>query len=103
MNRIADVRGRVVGDFTRQTGGQFAFDLLHLHAHALDHVNRVRVRQNVDPHEHRFLPGETHFGVVIFRAEHHIRDIAQSDQSPFVLAYDEFLEIVRSVQIGVRR
>ena len=53
---------------------------VHLGAHALDHVERVGIRQNPDAHEHGAFAGETHFRVVIFRAEHHIRDVAQTDE-----------------------
>ena len=89
MNRVVDVRGRVVGDLPSHAGGQFLLDLLHLDAHALDHIHRVRVRQHPDAHKHRFLARETHFGIVVFRAEHHIGHIAQAHELIAGLAYDE--------------
>ena len=75
--------------------------MLHLHANALDHVDRVRVRQNPDAHEDGFLTGEPHLGVVIFRAEHDVGDVAQPNEISLVLANDQLFEIIRGVQIGV--
>ena len=77
-------------------------DLLHLGAHPLDDVDRVRVRQNPDAHEDGLLPGEADFGVVILRAEHDVRDIAQPNECRLFLPHDELLEFIRGVQIGVR-
>ena len=102
MDGVVDVSGRVVGDFGFHTGGQFLLDLLHLRADALDHVERVRVWQNPDAHEHSLLAGEPDFGIVIFRAEHDVGDVADPDEVAFVLSNDELLEIVDRVQIGVR-
>ena len=101
MNRVVDVSRRIVGDFSRKTRRQFAFDLLHFHAHTFDHVNRVGVRQHVNAHEHGLLSGEPHFGVIVFGAKNDVRDIPQPDESSLVLADDEFFEIIRRVQISV--
>ena len=102
MDGVADVSGRIVGDFSRQTRGQFALDLLHFRAHTLYHVNRIRIRQNVDTHEHGLLPREPHFRVVVFRTENDVRDVSQPNESTLVLAHHKFFEIIRSVQVGVR-
>src|SRR6266568_889351 len=59
-----------------------------MYAVAFDHVHRVRVRQHPDAHEHRLLTGEPHLGVVILRAEHHIRDVAEPNERSFVLTHD---------------
>ena len=103
VDRVVDVRGRVIGDFSIQARGQFALDLFHLDAHSLDHIHRVRVRQNVDAHEDRFLSGEPHFGVVVFGTENDVRDVTQPDESSFVFPHDKFFKIVCRVQISVRR
>ena len=49
---------------------------LKLGADTLDHVDRVRVWQDPDAHEHGFLAGETHLGVVILGPEDDIGDVA---------------------------
>ena len=103
MDRVIDVSGRVVRDFSIQARRQLAFDLLHFHAHTLDHIHGVRVRQDVNSHEHRFLPREAHFGVVVFGAEHHVGYVPQPDQSPLVLPHDQFFEIVCVVKISIGR
>ena len=38
VNGVTDVSGRIVSDPAGHTGRQLALDLLHLRAHALDHV-----------------------------------------------------------------
>ena len=48
------------------------------------------------------LAGEADLGVVIFRAEHDVGDVAQPDEGALVLPDDEILEILHRVQIGVR-
>ena len=101
VNRIVDVSGRVVSHVCLHPRRQFFFDLLHLDAHAFDHVDRVCVGQNPDAHEHRFFPGETNLGVVIFRAKLDISDVAYPDEVSFVLTNNELFEIIRRVQIGV--
>ena len=68
VDGVIDVSRGVISDFTFHARRQFLLDLLHLHADTLDYVNWVRIWQNPDAHEHRLLPGEPHFGVVIFRA-----------------------------------
>ena len=47
------------------------------------------------------VSGEAHLGVIIFRAKDHIREIAESNERPFLLADDEVLEIFHGVQVGV--
>ena len=76
MNGVVDVSSGVVSDLRLHAAGQFFLDLLHLHADALDHVHRVRVWQNPDAHEHGLLAGKSHFGVVIFRSEDDVGDVA---------------------------
>ena len=102
MDRVVDVSGRVVSHFRLHSGRQFFFDLLELGAHVFDHVNGVGVRQNENAHEDGFLAGEAHFSVVIFGAEHDVRDVAQPDERAFVLFDDELFELISRVQIGVR-
>ena len=102
VDRVVDVRGRVVGNLSGHAGRKFLLDLFHLGAHAFDHVNRVRIRQNPDAHEHGPLAREPHFGVVIFRAENDVGDVAQPNEISFVLAHDEVLEVLSRVQIRVR-
>src|SRR5205823_13258386 len=102
VDGVADVSGRVVSNLSRQTRGQFALDLLHFRAHTLYHVNRIRIRQNVDAHEHGLLPGEPDFRVVVFRTQNDVRDVSQPNESSFVLTHHKFFEIIRSVQVGVR-
>ena len=102
VNGVIDVGGGVVGHLGLHAGRQFLFDLLQFHANSLDHIDRVRVRQNPDAHEDRFLPGEANFGVVIFRAENDVGDVAQPNECPLVLPHDELLELIGGVQIGVR-
>ena len=103
MNGVVDVSSRVVSDASGHAGRKFLLNLFHLCAHALDHVDRVRVRQNPDAHEDGFLAGETHLGVIIFRAQLDVGDIAQAHERSLVLAHDEFFEILGRVQIRVRR
>ena len=76
VDRVIDVSGGVVGHFGLHAGRQFLLDLLEFNANSLDHIDGVRVRQNPDAHEDRFLPGEPHFGVVIFCAENDVGDVA---------------------------
>src|SRR5436305_1228202 len=102
-DRIVDVSGLVVGNVPSHAGGQFLSDLIHLGADALDDVHRVRVRQNPNAHKHGLLTGETDLRVVIFRAKHHVRDIAQAHERAFLFAHDQFLKILRLVQVGVCR
>ncbi len=73
-----------------------------LNADALDDVDRVRVRQNEDAHENRFLAGEADFGVVVFGAENDIGDIAEPNECALVLLNHQLLELVGRVQVGVR-
>ena len=80
VDGVVDVSGGVVGDHALHAGRQILFDFLQFSAYALDDIDRVRVRQNPDAHEDGLLSGETHFGVVIFRAEHDIGDIAQPNE-----------------------
>ena len=83
-------------------GRQLLLDLLHLDAHAFDDVQRVGVRQHPDAHEDSFLAGEPHFGVVVFRAEHDVGDVAQPHRRvPVLLADDQVLELIDRVQVGV--
>ena len=102
VNGVVDVSGGVVGHLRLHAGRQFLLDLLELDADALDHVDRVGVRQHPNAHEHRFLAGEPHLGVVIFRAEDDVGDIAQPNQRVLVLADHQLFELVGGVQIGVR-
>ena len=102
VNRVVDVSSCVISNFGLHTARQFFFDLLKLGADTLDHVDRVRVWQNVNAHEHRFLAGEAHFGVVILGAEHDVGDVADSNECAFVLLDHQLLELVRRVQIGIR-
>jgi hypothetical protein len=102
VDGVVDVSRSVVGDFAFHSGRQFPLDLLHLRANAFDHVHRIRIRQNVNPHEDCFLSREPHLGVVIFRAELDVRDVAQPDEISFLLANDQFFEIIHRVQVGVR-
>ena len=102
VDGVVDVGGGVVGHLGRHAGRQFLLDLLQLGAHALDDVDRVRIGQDPDAHEDRFLPGEADFGVVIFRAENDVGDVAQPNECAFVLAHDELLELISGMQIGVR-
>ena len=76
MDGIVNVGGRVVGHLGFHAGRQFFLDLLQLSAHALDHVDGIRIRQDPDAHEYCFFPGETDFGVVILRSEHDVRNVA---------------------------
>ena len=101
MDRVVDVSCRVIRDLPGHASRQFFLDLLHFRPYSLDHIHRVGIWQDPDTHEHRLLAGEANFGVVIFRAQHDVRDVAQSDQISFVLADDEFLEVVCRVQICV--
>ena len=48
------------------------------------------------------MSGEAHLGVVVFRAQNDVRDIAQPEERAFVLTDDELLELIRGVQIRVR-
>ena len=100
VDRGVDVGGAVVGDAALHAGRQFLLDLLHLGANALDHVDRVRVRQNEDAHENRALAGETNLGVVILRAENNVGDVAQPNEVPFSCRTTRFLKssaVCRSV------
>src|SRR4029077_1438897 len=101
VDGVVDVSRGVVSDFPFHSGGKFLLNLFHLHADTLDHVHGVSVWQNPNAHEHSFLSGEPHFSVVIFRSQLHVCDVAQSDEVSFVLANDQFFEIVHRVQIGV--
>ena len=81
---------------------EFFFDLIQFHPHAFDYVDRVCIWQNPDAHEHSFLAGETHLGVVVFCAKNDIGDVTQPDERALVLAHDELLELISGVQIRVR-
>ena len=74
----------------------------HLGPDAFDHIDRVGVRQNEDAHEDGALPGEADLGVVIFRAEHDVGDVAQPNEYAVFLPHDEILEILHRMQVGVR-
>ena len=100
---VVDVLGRVVGDLACHAGGQFVLDVLHLGPDPLHDVDRVRVRQHPDAHEDRLLLRETHFRVVIFRAQDDIRDVPQANELPVCLAHDELAKLIRAVQVGVDR
>ena len=102
MNGVVDVSGGVVSHLGLHAGRKFFFDLLELDPNALDHVDRVRIWQNKNPHEDRFLTGEAHFGVVVLRAEHDVRNVAQSDQCALVLLDHELFELIGGMQICVR-
>jgi hypothetical protein len=52
-------------------------------------------------HENSLLSGESHFGVVVFRAEHDVSNVAQPNERVLVLANNQLLELVRRVQVGV--
>ena len=81
LDRGVDVGCAVVGDAALHAGGQFLLDLLHLGPDPLDHVDRVRIGQNENAHEDGALAGEADLGVVIFRAEDHVRDVTQPDET----------------------
>ena len=97
VNRVVDVSSCVISNFGLHTARQFFFDLLKLSAHSLNHIDRVRIWQNVNAHEDRFLAGEAHFGVVILGAEHDVGDIADSNECAFVLFDYELFELFRRV------
>ena len=103
VDGVADVFRRVVGDFSLQAARQIFLDGNHFLAHAFDDVERVRVRQRPDAHEDRVLAAETDFGVVIFRAERNVGDVAQAHERAAGLADDEIFEFLDRAQIGVRR
>src|SRR4051794_37797654 len=93
VDGIVDVSGGIVGHLPVHPARQIFFDFLEFSADALDHVDRVRIRQNPHAHEDSLLSGEPNLGVVIFRAQNHVGDVSQSDERPFILAYDELLEL----------
>ena len=67
-------------------GRQFASGSASISARTrLIDVDRVRVRQDEDAHEHRALPGEAHLGVVVLRAQHHVRDVPQPNERAVLL------------------
>ena len=103
VNGVVDVGRRVVGHLGGHAARQFLFDLLQLGAHPLDDVDRVRIGQDPDAHEDRFLPGEADFGVVVLCAKNNIGDVAQPNECAFVLPHNELLELVCGMQIRVRR
>ena len=55
MDGVVDIGGRVVGHLGVHAGGEFLLDLIQFHAHALDYVDRVRVRQHPNAHEDSLL------------------------------------------------
>ena len=92
VDRVVDVLGRVVGDVALHAGGQFALDVLQLGPHPLHDVDRVRVGQDPDTHEDRPLLRESNFGVIVFRTQHHVRDIPQANELPILFAHDKTAE-----------
>ena len=101
MDGVIDVSRGVVGHLSRHSGWQFLLDLLQFDPHPLDHVDRVCGRQDPDAHEHGFLAGETHFGVVVFGAENDVGDVAQPNERVFVLFDYELFELIRRVEVRV--
>ena len=91
----------VVGDVALHAGGQFALDVLHLGPHPLHDVDRVRVGQDPDAHEDRLLLRESNFGVIVFRTQHHVRDIAQANELPILFAHDKTAKLIRGMEVGV--
>ena len=78
-------------------------DGVHFGADAFDDIERVRVRQRPDAHEHGAFAAEAHLGIVILRAEHHVGDVAQAHELVAVAAHDEIFEFIHGTQIRVRR
>ncbi len=99
---LVDVARRVVGDSRRHPGGQLSLDLLHVLAHALDDVQRVRRRQDPDAHESRGLAVEANLLVVVLGAEHDVGDVAQPDHDSLVLLDHELTKLLRRLEVRVR-
>ena len=101
MNRVVNVGRGVIGHLRCHAFGQLLLNLLKLDTYALDHVERVGVWQHPNAHENSLLSGESHFGVVVFRAEHDVSNVAQPNERVLVLANNQLLELVRRVQVRV--
>ena len=101
MDGVLDVLGGVVGNPAGEAGGKLLLDERHLGADPLHDIQRVGVRQRPDAHEHRLGAAKPDLRLVILRAEHHVRHVAQPDQVVAGLADDEVAELLERAQVGI--
>ena len=101
IDRGVDIFGSVISDFPGETGGEVLLNELHFAADALDHVERIGVRQHPDPHEDGPFAREPHLGVIILRAEFNVGDIAKPEELVPGLANDQVAEFLDGAKIGV--
>jgi len=101
VDGLADVFRGIVADARRETGRQILLDLLQFGAGALDNIDRVRIRQRKDVHEHGGLAGISHLSIVIFGAKLDIGDIFEMDDGIILLPDDETLEFRDRMEVGI--
>ena len=81
--------------------GICALDDRDLRADASNDVERVRSGQDPDAHEHGGLTVEANVLLVVLRAEHHVGDVADSDDDAVRFLDDELAELLRRAQVGI--
>ena len=82
--------------------GELLLDIRNLRAHGRDDIQRVGSGQHPDAHESRLRAGEADILIVAFRAQHHIRHIAEAHDGIALLPHDQLLEFLGRAQVGIR-
>ena len=90
--------GGVVDDFAGEALRQLRHDGGKDVAHALDDIEQVRGRGDLDADIDGLLAVEADLGLVVLGAEHHVGDVAQPHQGGLGLLDDQVLEFLDRVQ-----
>ena len=101
IDRVADVDRGIVADAALQAGRQVAVDFLQFGPHPGEHIQGIGIGQHPDPHEDGFLAGETYFGIIVLRAEHHVGHVLEPHDRSVTLADDQLFELFCRVEVGV--